>query len=74
MTPEKKCVDLDHAKMLAEAGVKIKSEMGEDDLSLWFGLSYASFCVLPRILMEDMPEEWQKKMDKCYGRDKDRYK
>ncbi|MDD5650537.1 MAG: MazG nucleotide pyrophosphohydrolase domain-containing protein [Candidatus Nanoarchaeia archaeon] len=22
----------------------------------------------------DLNEEWQKKMDKCYGRDKDRYK
>lgn len=32
------------------------------DLQLWFGLSYASFCVMPRVFMEAMPEEWQEKM------------
>jgi hypothetical protein len=32
------------------------------DLQLWFGLSYASFAVLPRVLMEAMPFEWQDKM------------
>ncbi|AUR92983.1 hypothetical protein NVP1181O_19 [Vibrio phage 1.181.O._10N.286.46.C9] len=31
-------------------------------LSEWFGLSYSSFCVMPRVLMEDMPDEWQEKM------------
>jgi len=34
----------------------------EEDLSLWFGLSYASFLTLPRVLMEAMPEEWQRKI------------
>jgi hypothetical protein len=34
------------------------------DLQLWFGLSYASFAVLPRVLMEAMPFEWQDKMAK----------
>ena len=28
----------------------------------WFGLSYASFLVLPRVLMESMSHEWQTKM------------
>lgn len=28
----------------------------------WFGLTYASYLVLPRTLMEHMPEEWQEKM------------
>lgn len=32
------------------------------DLQLWFGLSYASFLTLPRVLMEAMPLEWQDKM------------
>ena len=32
------------------------------DLQLWFGLSYASFCVMPRVFMEAMPPEWQGKM------------
>lgn len=27
----------------------------------WFGLTYASYLVLPRSLMEGMPEEWQEK-------------
>lgn len=30
----------------------------------WFGLSYASFLVLPRVLMHEMSEEWQNKMVK----------
>lgn len=33
-----------------------------ENLQEWFGLSYSSFCVLPRVLMEDMPQEWQDKM------------
>ena len=28
----------------------------------WFGLSRASFCVMPRTLMHEMPDEWQGKM------------
>ncbi len=32
------------------------------DLSCWFGLSYNSFAVMPRVLMEAMPMEWQEKM------------
>ena len=32
------------------------------DLQLWFGLSYSSFCVMPRVFMEAMPKEWQEKM------------
>jgi len=35
---------------------------GHDKLSCWFGLSYASWVTLPRIMMEDMPDEWQGKM------------
>ena len=35
---------------------------GKDDLHLWFGLSYASFLVLPRSFMQEMPDEWQGKM------------
>ncbi|MEW5290305.1 hypothetical protein ABW286_14115 [Erwinia papayae] len=32
------------------------------DLQLWFGLSYSSFLVMPRVFMQAMPEEWQEKM------------
>lgn len=28
----------------------------------WFGLSYASWLTLPRVLMHAMPKEWQDKM------------
>lgn len=36
----------------------------EEDLQSWFGLSYASFLTMPRVLMESMPSDWQKKMAK----------
>lgn len=32
------------------------------ELWTWFGLSYASFLVLPRVLMHEMSIEWQDKM------------
>lgn len=28
----------------------------------WFGLSYASWLTLPRVLMHEMPTDWQRKM------------
>lgn len=31
-------------------------------LQTWFGLSYASFLVLPRVLMQEMPVGWQDRM------------
>jgi hypothetical protein len=38
------------------------SRPGNDALSLLFGLSYASFFVLPRVLAEAMPDAWQGKI------------
>lgn len=38
------------------------SQSGYDKLWRWFGLSYASYLVLPRVLMHEMPDEWQEKM------------
>ena len=35
---------------------------GHDALWLWFGLSYASFIVVPRVLAHEMPDDWQAKM------------
>jgi len=35
---------------------------GSDRLSCYFGLSYASFLTLPRVLMGAMSDEWQNKM------------
>lgn len=36
----------------------------DDDISLWFSLSRASWAVLPRVAMEAMPKDWQNKMCK----------
>lgn len=33
-----------------------------EKLSRYFGMSYAIFAILPRIMMSDMPDEWQDKM------------
>lgn len=35
---------------------------GYERLWGWFGLSRASFLVLPRSFMHEMPDEWQSKM------------
>ena len=32
---------------------------GRHALSCWFGLSYASWLTIPRVLLEAMPDEWQ---------------
>ena len=37
---------------------------GYDALWLWFGLDRASFLVLPRVLMHEMPDKWQGQMAK----------
>lgn len=37
---------------------------GYDALWLWFGLSRASFLTLPRVLMHEMPDKWQRDMAK----------
>jgi hypothetical protein len=36
--------------------------VGHQRLWGWFGLSYASFLTLPRVLMHEIPDEWQSKM------------
>jgi hypothetical protein len=41
-----------------------KGNEGHDRLWGWFGLSYSSFLVLPRVLMHEMPDEWQATMTK----------
>lgn len=50
-------VNRDHATML-------ESMSGHSRLWHWFGLSRASFLVLPRSMMHEMPDEWQLKMAK----------
>ncbi len=36
--------------------------MRNERLSTWFGLSYASWLTMPRVLMEAMPQEWQERL------------
>lgn len=31
-------------------------------LWLWFGLSYAAWLTMPRVLMHEMPDDWQQRM------------
>ena len=35
---------------------------GEVSLEQWFGLSYANYLVVPRAVLQSMPEEWQAEM------------
>jgi hypothetical protein len=35
---------------------------GYGALWLWFGLSRASFLTMPRVMMHDMPDDWQRRM------------
>ena len=35
---------------------------GRDKLWTWFGLSRAIWLTLPRVMMHEMPDEWQNKM------------
>jgi len=32
-----------------------------DEINRWFGLTYASWLTIPRVLLQDMPDEWQAK-------------
>ena len=35
---------------------------GYNNLWDWFGLSYASWLTLPRVMMHEMPDDWQMRM------------
>lgn len=37
----------------------------EEIIHGWFGLSYASYLVLPRSILQSAPVEWQKKFVDC---------
>lgn len=41
---------------------EMPNRSGYNDLWLWFGPSYASWLTIPRVLMHEMPDEWQGKM------------
>lgn len=37
----------------------------DDPVHTWFGLTYSSYLVLPRVLMQEMPVEWQTRFVTC---------
>lgn len=39
----------------------------------WFGLSYARYLVIPRSLLQGMPEEWQQRMTNLLDEMRDTY-
>ena len=47
---------------MAKRELAANRQDGYNKLWDWFGLSYASFLTLPRVLMHEMPDEWQGKM------------
>jgi hypothetical protein len=44
-----------------------------DRVHTWFGLSYSNYQVLPRTLMQSMPDEWQHRMVDCLEELRDAY-
>lgn len=47
---------------LDEMTQKVYGREGHEKLWGWFGLDRASFLIMPRVLMHEMPDEWQAKM------------
>lgn len=45
-------------------GARYKIREGYELLWGWFGLSYASFITIPRVLAHEMPDKWQAQMAK----------
>ena len=43
---------------------QITDTQGQHELDCWFSLSYSSFAVMPRVLMDAMSDEWKLKMAK----------
>jgi hypothetical protein len=55
-------------KSVSRKGARVMGETatlgrdGHDRLWGWFGLSRAAFLTLPRVLMHQMPDDWQRQM------------
>lgn len=50
------------AKLIKGDDGILREPPGHEKLWGWFGLSRAKFCVLPRSMMHEMPDEWQLQM------------
>jgi len=60
----------------AVCGVSVPESTDHDataDLSCYFGLTYASWLTLPRVLMESMPERWKQSMARLLNEYDDAY-
>lgn len=42
------------------------------DISTWFGFSYSSYLVIPRLMLQSMPAEWQYKFTELLQEANDR--
>lgn len=59
---------IDGIKAIRKAhSVPIESIPMESPINIWFSLSYAQFLTVPRVVLESMPIEWQRKMAKLLG-------
>lgn len=47
---------------------------GKEELWLWFGLDRSSWLTLPRVLMHEMPDQWQAKMAELLNEYDDTFK
>lgn len=65
MTDDLSNYPTDVQKLIKETEFKWEDQSGASRLSCWFSLSYASWLTIPRVLMEDMPDDWQKRMAIC---------
>lgn len=48
--------------LIDEVNARHEAMSGKDRLWCWYGLSRASWLTLPRVLMHEMPDDWQKRM------------
>lgn len=53
---------LDTAIDVGEAPDGETNDLGDEPVHGWFGLTYSSYQVLPRVLMQSMPVAWQRQM------------
>lgn len=53
--------------------MKYTKDIGYSRLHEWFGLSRASFLVAPRVLLQEMPDDWQLRLAALMHRYDDEY-
>jgi hypothetical protein len=49
-------------KLIDDTNAAHEAQLGHSRLWGWFGLSRASFLVVPRVMMHAMPDDWQKRI------------